>query len=67
MDLKADRSAGLLLVPGAFLEEGQDVGRVAAELARTLRDLASWLGLRDVVTGDRGALSQPLAAALARL
>ncbi len=60
VDLKADRAAGVLRVPGAFAEPGVDTGRVAAELAGALRDMATWLGLDDVVVGDRGDLATAL-------
>jgi uncharacterized protein len=64
VDLKADRAAGLLRVPGAFAEAGADVPRVAAELAAALREMARWQGLDDVAVGERGDLVAPLAAAL---
>jgi hypothetical protein len=38
---------------------------VADELARELRLMAGWLGLDDVVVGERGDLAAPLARALA--
>ncbi|MEV0704481.1 crosslink repair DNA glycosylase YcaQ family protein [Saccharopolyspora sp. NPDC050389] len=62
VDLKADRAAGVLRVPGAFLETGCDSSEVVPELAAALRDMASWLGLDDVVVGDRGDLAKPLRA-----
>jgi hypothetical protein len=62
VDLKADRAAGVLRVPGAFLEPGRDAVEVAPELAAALRDMASWLGLDDVVVGHRGDLVKPLRA-----
>ena len=64
VDLKADRAAGVLRVPGAFAEPGADVLPVAAELAAALREMAAWQGLDDVVVGERGDLAGPLAAAL---
>ncbi|HWE90370.1 MAG TPA: crosslink repair DNA glycosylase YcaQ family protein [Pseudonocardiaceae bacterium] len=63
VDLKADRAAGALRVPGAFAEPGADLGRVAVELAAELRSMADWLGLADVIVGERG----DLAAALTRI
>ncbi|NIH84295.1 hypothetical protein FHX45_001188 [Amycolatopsis granulosa] len=60
VDLKSDREAGVLRVPGAFAEPGADVPRVAAELAGELRVMASWLGLGDVVVGERGDLAPVL-------
>ena len=65
VDLKADRGARVLLVPGAFAEAGAPP-ETAAELAAELRRLAAWLDLDDVVVGARGDLSRPLGHALAR-
>jgi len=62
VDLKADRAARRLLVPGAFAEEGAPP-ETADELAVELRRLAAWLGLDDVVVGHRGDLAPALAAA----
>jgi uncharacterized protein len=64
VDLKADRKAGVLRVPGAFSEPHADLPRVTAELAAELRVMAGWLGLDGVVAGDRGDLAAPLATAL---
>lgn len=60
VDLKADRAAGALRVPGAFAEPGVDLGRVVPELAAELRTMADWLGLTDVIVGARGDLAAPL-------
>ncbi|WP_147108103.1 DNA glycosylase AlkZ-like family protein, partial [Pseudonocardia sulfidoxydans] len=60
VDLKSDRAAGTLRVKGAFAEEGVDETRVAAELAAELRVMADWLGLDDVVVGERGGLASAL-------
>lgn len=62
VDLKADRKSGVLRVPGAFLEPGQDASRVVAELAESLRDVAGWLGLGGIEVGDRGDLADALRA-----
>jgi uncharacterized protein len=62
VDLKADRVAGVLRVPGAFAEPGVDVPRVAAELAQELGVMAEWLELDGVAVGERGDLAAPLAA-----
>jgi uncharacterized protein YcaQ len=65
VDLKSDRQARLLRVPGAFAEPGVDVERTAAELAGELVTVAAWLGLEGgVVVGERGDLAEPLRAAL---
>ena len=64
VDLKADRAAGVLRVPGAFAEPGADTPRVVAELAAELHAMAAWLELDGVVAGERGDLATPLAAAL---
>jgi uncharacterized protein YcaQ len=64
VDLKADRRAGLLRVPGAYAEEGAEPGRTAVELAAELREMASWLGLDEVAVAGRGDFAGPLARAL---
>ena len=64
VDLKADRLAGRLLVKAAYAEPGAP-GETAAELAAELCDLASWLGLGDIVVDERGDLSGALRAELA--
>lgn len=64
MDLKADRVAGALHVLGAFTEDGRDRAHVAAELAAQLKQMAGWLGLADVVVGERGDLVPQLRTAL---
>jgi uncharacterized protein YcaQ len=62
VDLKADRAAGVLRVPGAFAEPGVDHAYVAQELAEELRLMADWLGLDGVVVGKRGDLAPRLGA-----
>lgn len=62
VDLK--RADGVLHVVGAFTEDGRDRSRVAAGMAAELRAMAGWLGLDDVVVGDRGDLVPELRAAL---
>jgi uncharacterized protein len=64
VDVKADRRAGVLRVPGAFAEPGVDVIRVAAELAAELREMADWLELDGVLVGERGDLASLLASAV---
>lgn len=60
VDVKADRSRGVLLVPGAFGEDGADPAAVVPALAGELRRLAEWLELDAVVVGARGSLASPL-------
>lgn len=62
VDLK--RADGVLNVVGAFAEDGRDRAHVAAGMAAELRAMAGWLGLDDVVVGDRGDLVTELRAAL---
>jgi len=65
VDLKSDRQAGVLLVQGAYAEEGAEPERVAPELAAELATVAAWLGLDNgVAVGRRGDLAAPLAAAV---
>ncbi|MBB5789359.1 winged helix-turn-helix domain-containing protein [Jiangella mangrovi] len=67
VDVKADRSRGVLLVPGAFAEagvDGADAAAVVDALAGELRRLASWLELDGVDVGARGDLAAPLRRAL---
>ncbi len=63
VDVKADRAAGVLRVPGAFAEPGVDVGRVVVELAEELKLMADWLGLSGVAVGKRGDLAAALRVA----
>ncbi len=56
VDLKADRHAKVLRVRGAFSEPGHDPGPVLGPLADELTEMADWLGLEDVVAGERGDL-----------
>jgi hypothetical protein len=60
VDLKADRKAGVLNVPGAFLEDGVDPVHVARELAAELHEMARWLGLGQVAVGGKGDLASHL-------
>ncbi|HEY6425227.1 MAG TPA: crosslink repair DNA glycosylase YcaQ family protein [Pseudonocardiaceae bacterium] len=64
VDLKADRAAGLLRVPGAFAEPGlANPSRMIAELAAALREMAGWLELDGIAVGERGDLVAALGAA----
>ncbi len=60
VDLKADRSAGALLVQRAHLEDGEDGAATAADLADELRELADWLGLERVSVRSRTDFAREL-------
>ncbi|HEX7745309.1 MAG TPA: crosslink repair DNA glycosylase YcaQ family protein [Micromonosporaceae bacterium] len=64
VDLKADRKAGVLQVPAAWLEAGADPGETAVALAAELHRLAGWLGLTAVAPPAAGDFAAPLAAAV---
>jgi uncharacterized protein YcaQ len=64
VDLKADRRAGVLLVPAAWIEPGADVTETAVGLAAELHRLAGWLGLTAVAAPVAGDLAGPLTAVL---
>jgi uncharacterized protein YcaQ len=64
VDLKADRKAGVLRIPAAWLEPAADQEETAAALAAELGRLAGWLGLGAIAAPERGDLAGPLAAAL---
>ncbi len=64
VDLKAERAADALHVVGAYTEPGERPAEVAAALAVELRRMADWLGLADVVIGERGDLAGALRAAV---
>jgi uncharacterized protein YcaQ len=63
VDLKADRSRGVLRVNAAWIEPGHDSFDVATELASELKLTAEWLGLERVEILPRGDLAPALAAA----
>jgi uncharacterized protein YcaQ len=65
VDLKSDRSAGLLRVRSAHLEPGAPAAETAARLAEELGRLAAWLGLAAVVAEPFGSLAPALSAELA--
>ncbi len=67
VDVKADRKARTLVVPGAFAEPGVDVGAVAEALGGELRLMAEWLGLERVTIGRKGDLSTPVRKLLSTL
>ncbi|MGB3699270.1 MAG: crosslink repair DNA glycosylase YcaQ family protein [Gordonia sp. (in: high G+C Gram-positive bacteria)] len=64
VDLKADRSAGVLRVLAAHGEPGIDPRAVGRCLAADLRALARWRGLHDIDVADRGDLSADVRRAL---
>ncbi len=64
VDLKADRAAGTLRVRGSYTEDGADPVRVAGELAGSLTEMASWLGLDDVAVEAKGDLAPALSRAV---
>jgi uncharacterized protein YcaQ len=63
VDVRSDRNASVLRVPGAYAEDAAivDVDGLAAEL----RLLAQWQGCADIVVGDKGDLAKPLRKACA--
>ncbi len=63
VDLKADRSAGVLRVKGAYVEAAVDPVEVAEAMAANLEELATWLGLTDVEV-VQGNLARQLREAL---
>jgi len=65
VDLKADRKAGVLEIPAAWLEPTADQEETAVALAAELHRLAGWLGLEAIAAPIKGDFAGPLAAALA--
>jgi uncharacterized protein YcaQ len=63
VDLKSDRSRGVLLVQAAWAEDDAPP-ETAHELAAELRSMAGWLSLDDVCVVGRGDLAPALRAAL---
>ena len=64
LDLKADRKAGVLRIPAAWIEPGADPAETVAALVAELHRLAGWLGLHTVAAPEHGDLAGALAAAL---
>jgi hypothetical protein len=64
VDLKADRKAGMLRVPAAWLEPGVEPAATAEALAAELARLAGWLGLAGVAAPERGDLAPALRSAV---
>jgi len=65
VDLKADRKAGVLEIPAAWLEPTADEDETAFHLAAELHRLAGWLGLDKIAPPVKGDFAGPLGAALA--
>ena len=63
VDLKADRTRGVLRVNAAWLEPGHDAFDIATELASELKIMAEWLSLETVEIVPRGDLAPALGAA----
>ncbi|MEV6276016.1 crosslink repair DNA glycosylase YcaQ family protein [Nocardia sp. NPDC051832] len=57
VDLRAERASGRLLVPGAFAEPGHGTPETAAALKNSLREMADWLELDEIVIGAKGDLA----------
>jgi hypothetical protein len=65
VDLKSDRSGGVLLVRAAHAEPDAPAATAPA-LAAELRSMADWLGLADLRVAARGDLAPALNAAVSR-
>jgi uncharacterized protein YcaQ len=65
LDLKADRQAGKLRVPAAYLEPGVEASSVVEAISDELDAMRAWLGLAAVEVGSRGDLAAALRATLA--
>lgn len=64
VDVKADRKAGRLLVPAAYLEGHADGAACAGRLAAELRALSDWLNLGSIRVARRNEFSRALARAV---
>jgi uncharacterized protein YcaQ len=64
-DLKADRQRKVLMVQSAFLQPGQDAGRVVSNLAEELRQMQAWLELDRIEVAERGDLAPSLRGGIA--
>lgn len=63
VDVKADRRAGVLRVPAAYVEDGRDPGRIAGPLLDELYQLAEWVGMSSIQVERQGSLGPALARA----
>jgi len=63
VDLKADRTRGVLRVNAAWIEPGYNSWEVATELAFELKVMAEWLGLEALQILPRRDLAPALAVA----
>ena len=61
IDLKSERTEGVLAVRGAFAEEGADREGLAPAIAGELERLAKWLGLGAIRVAPRGDLAALIA------
>lgn len=64
VDLKSDRSSGVLLVLAAHKEPAAKSNAIAGPLASELHTMASWLGLQSVRVDRKGNLARALAGAV---
>jgi uncharacterized protein YcaQ len=60
VDLKADRKAGSLIAQASWFEEGQDPKVVGPALSESLKEMATWLGMAEVVVKPKGNLAEHL-------
>lgn len=64
VDLKADRKAKVLMVQSAHHDSALPAGEIADPLAKTLQEMAEWLGLSSVGVTGKGELGPALADTL---
>jgi uncharacterized protein YcaQ len=68
IDLKSERKTGDLLVQSAWHEldvKPTAVDGLARDLAKHLKDVATWQGLNQILIADKGNLSAALKSAIA--
>lgn len=66
IDLKADRTQGVLRVEGSYVERGIRATTVAQPVAERLGEMAQWLGLARVTVARRGNLATALSGRVVR-